>query len=341
MLKLTEMCTHCGFCLETCPTYVVTRNEIHSPRGRIEAVRSGINSIGFQTCMYCRLCETACPAGVKYGQIITPYRKSSATKIIIEKLLENPNLFSKTIRFVKNINHPNVQRLKQFINIDEVTEPLQNDVKDGDIILFPGCIESIVFRRTVEKALKFLSKHYKVKVINGCCGLAHISNGNYEEAKKLAKRLHEEFKGKKVVTLQSNCAAFMKEYKELFGIDVDAYDFAEFIVKENLEVPKVKETFTLHYPCHAYRKKLTKYIRDVAERMGINIAEMEDPYFECGSGGDYWSFHPKLSDMVMRVKKEKTSKSGVNKVIVTNSVCSLAIRSMGYEVYHLADLIDA
>ncbi|MEM3856346.1 MAG: (Fe-S)-binding protein, partial [Saccharolobus sp.] len=170
MLKLTEMCTHCGFCLETCPTYVVTRNEIHSPRGRIEAVRSGINSIGFQTCMYCRLCETACPAGVKYGQIITPYRKSSATKIIIEKLLENPNLFSKTIRFVKNINHPNVQRLKQFINIDEVTEPLQNDVKDGDIILFPGCIESIVFRRTVEKALKFLSKHYKVKVINGCCG---------------------------------------------------------------------------------------------------------------------------------------------------------------------------
>lgn len=337
-LKLTDMCTHCGFCLETCPTYVVTRNEVHSPRGRIEAIRAGINSIGFQTCMYCRLCETACPAGVKYGQIIIPFRKSDLKKVIMEKLLENPKLFSKVLKYTNKIHHPDIERFRKFIKDYEITEPLENN-DEGDIILFPGCIESILFRKTVENAFRLLSKRYKVRILNSCCGLAHISNGNYEGAKKLAEKLSREVNGKKVVTLQSNCAAFMKEYKELFGIEINSYDFAEFLIKESIEVPRINDTFTIHYPCHAYRQGLTKYIKELALRLGVKISEMEDPYFECGAGGDYWLSHPKLSDLVMKVKKDKIDKSGVKKVIVTNSVCALAIRSMGYEVFHLADLI--
>ncbi|AAK43261.1 (Fe-S)-binding protein [Saccharolobus solfataricus] len=339
-LKLTEMCTHCGFCLETCPTYVVTRNEVHSPRGRIEAVRIGINSTGFETCMYCRLCETACPAGVKYAQIITPVRKSSLKKTVMEKMLENPKLLAKSLKLLSKANsYPEVQRFVKFVKPNEVSEPLETD-GEGDIILFPGCIESVIFRKTVEKAYKYLGKKYKVKIINGCCGLAHISNGNYEGAKKLAIRLAEKVKGKKVITLQSNCAAFMKEYKEWFGIEINAYDFAEFLIKEGIELPKVNDTFTVHYPCHAYRQKLVSHIRNVAEKMGIKIREMEDPHFECGAGGDYWLSHPKLSDMVMNVKRGKIAKSEAKKVIVTNSVCALAIRSMGYDVYHIADLLD-
>ncbi|TRM75405.1 (Fe-S)-binding protein [Sulfolobus sp. A20-N-F6] len=340
-LKLTEMCTHCGFCLETCPTYVVTRNEVHSPRGRIEAVRAGINSIGFQTCMYCRLCETACPAGVKYGQIIVPYRKSDIKQTIIEKMLENPSIFSRVLKTMNRIDHPDIRRFMEFVGNVEVNSPLEGQKGEGkeEIILFPGCIESIFFRRTVEKAFNYLSKYYKVKIINGCCGLAHISNGNYKGAENLAKKLHEKIKDKKIVLLQSNCSAFMKEYSELFGINLHVYDFSEFIVKENLEVPRREGVFTIHYPCHAYRQKLTRYIKEVSEKMGLEIREMEDPFFECGAGGDYWLTHPKLSDMVRSVKREKIEKSGVRRVIATNSICALSIRSMGFDVFHIADFL--
>jgi glycolate oxidase iron-sulfur subunit len=72
----------------------------------------------------------------------------------------------------------------------------------------------------------------------------------------------------------------------------------------------------------AYRQGLTKYIKESALRLGVKISEMESPYFKCCAGDDYWLSHPKLSDLVMKATIEKIDKSGVKKVIVTNSICA-------------------
>ncbi len=76
-------CVHCGFCLPTCPTYLVLGNEMDSPRGRIYLIRAASEGkIGISDhfakhmnlCLLCRACETACPSGVKFGFLMESAR---------------------------------------------------------------------------------------------------------------------------------------------------------------------------------------------------------------------------------------------------------------------------
>ena len=73
-----DPCVHCGFCLPACPTYLVTGDEGHSPRGRIVLMRAlergeiAAHDPGLfdhlDACLGCRGCEPACPSGVGYGR---------------------------------------------------------------------------------------------------------------------------------------------------------------------------------------------------------------------------------------------------------------------------------
>jgi glycolate oxidase iron-sulfur subunit len=76
-------CVHCGFCLETCPTYVLWGAEADSPRGRIVLVNDGLNRdeplsdsmvTHFDRCLGCMACVTACPSGVRYDRLIERVR---------------------------------------------------------------------------------------------------------------------------------------------------------------------------------------------------------------------------------------------------------------------------
>ncbi len=80
-----ESCVHCGFCLQSCPTYRETQVEGDSPRGRILLMRrlaQGELSIAdpelvshLSRCLGCRACEPVCPSGVQYAPALEKVRE--------------------------------------------------------------------------------------------------------------------------------------------------------------------------------------------------------------------------------------------------------------------------
>jgi glycolate oxidase iron-sulfur subunit len=91
-------CVHCGFCLPTCPTYVLWGEEMDSPRGRIQLMDLGHEAgtslsgevVGhLDNCLGCMACVTACPSGVQYGKLIEDARQQverQVTRSLSERL---------------------------------------------------------------------------------------------------------------------------------------------------------------------------------------------------------------------------------------------------------------
>src|SRR5690242_12205087 len=82
MADAVTTCIHCGFCLAACPTYRVLGEEMDTPRGRIILMKQVLEGdLPWQQvqphidqCLGCLACEPACPSGVPYRDLLSPFR---------------------------------------------------------------------------------------------------------------------------------------------------------------------------------------------------------------------------------------------------------------------------
>ena len=76
--SILRSCVHCGFCNATCPTYQLLGDELDGPRGRIYLMKQMLEGsevtestqLHLDRCLTCRNCETTCPSGVKYHNLL-------------------------------------------------------------------------------------------------------------------------------------------------------------------------------------------------------------------------------------------------------------------------------
>lgn len=89
-----EGCTHCGMCLNQCPTYRLLGDERESPRGRIYLMKSAtegraeIDAAFYEhmtVCLACRACETACPATLGFGRLVEAARAEAVARVPLSR----------------------------------------------------------------------------------------------------------------------------------------------------------------------------------------------------------------------------------------------------------------
>ena len=91
--RVLRKCVHCGFCLATCPTYVLLGDELDSPRGRIYLMKEMLETGGppaaetvkhIDRCLSCLSCVSTCPSGVDYRRLV------DQTRVHIESTFRRP-----------------------------------------------------------------------------------------------------------------------------------------------------------------------------------------------------------------------------------------------------------
>ncbi|MBI4608983.1 MAG: 4Fe-4S dicluster domain-containing protein [Candidatus Rokubacteria bacterium] len=235
-------CVHCGLCLAYCPTFAELGTEMDSPRGRIFLVKSLAEGrialtesvvSHLSLCLDCRACETVCPAGVPYGQLI------EAAKAEIERqrpggplrrlfrwvnfalLLPRPGMLGLAASLLRLYQRSGLQALARASGLVRLLPgtlsaweallpevppaserpPLPElvpgeGVRRARVALLTGCVQQVIFgphNRATARILALNGAEVVVPRGQGCCGALHAHAGDHARAQELARRAIEAF----------------------------------------------------------------------------------------------------------------------------------------------------
>jgi glycolate oxidase iron-sulfur subunit len=256
-----DACVHCGFCLQACPTYLTLDDENDSPRGRIVLMRSAyegtlsLDDTSLRThidqCLGCRGCETACPSGVPYGELLEATRATIAARHrppLIARLVlatfRNPALLRVAL---------GVARLIRAMGIADVLAALPgrfgfamamlastnrrfkggkykasaHGATRGSVTQLRGCVMEGLFaetNRATERTLQVNGYAIAESPAPRCCGALHAHAGDLEGARSLARRniaAFEKTPSDFIVVNAAGCGAMMREYPHILSKDAE------------------------------------------------------------------------------------------------------------------------
>jgi glycolate oxidase iron-sulfur subunit len=253
-----DLCVHCGFCLQACPTYLVLEDENDSPRGRLMLMRGAVEgdlaiddpslTTHIDRCLGCRACETACPSGVPYGHLLEATRATIATRRkpgFVEsgllRTMASPLLRRITFALAKAARALRLTNLLARLPgragfafaMLESTRPVFTkpaavpavEARRESVAMLEGCVMEGLFEHTNRATARVLARNgYRLVEARGqqCCGALHAHAGDDTGAKALARRNIAPFEqsGADYIAVNAaGCGAMMKEYGHLLRDD--------------------------------------------------------------------------------------------------------------------------
>jgi glycolate oxidase iron-sulfur subunit len=369
-----NQCVGCGLCLPHCPTWRVSGEELHSPRGRIAAMRivEGEGEAGsrfveaMDGCILCRGCETACPSGVPFGRLMEDTRaalaaqagyqprwKRAALAVLGSRALLQAGsralAIGQRLRLVPG-------RLSDRLGLPPIPVRQPRLRPSGeDVWLFTGCVMDAWMRETHAATKRVLEAAGAGVALPdrraACCGALHVHAGLTARARSLAQRTMRAFPGQAPILVDSaGCGAQLKDYGHLLGTpEADhfaarVYDVSEWLAEHAHALPPPRAghhrpVVAVQDPCHLrHVQRAHPAVRTVLAPY-VEIRELDDEGLCCGAGGVFALEHPHRAREVRDRKVAAVTRSGATTVASANPGCILHLRGAGLDVRHPMELV--
>ena len=248
MAHAVQACVHCGFCLAACPTYHELGQEMDTPRGRIILMKQVLEGTlpaeaaqpHIDRCLGCLACEPACPSGVPYRDLISPYRakvESIVARTTGERLrrwlasqtipyparfrlaLLGAKIGRAFIALVPRVLRPMLDlapaHVPPAVKLPHIT-PARGE-RRARVALLAGCAQQVLDPDINVATIEVLSRN-GVEVIvpeaQGCCGGLAWHTGDLRAAQAFARRNLEAFPADvdAILTNAAGCGSAMHEY---------------------------------------------------------------------------------------------------------------------------------
>ncbi len=246
---ILRKCVHCGFCTATCPTYQLLGDELDGPRGRIYLMKQVLEGhtptrstqLHLDRCLTCRNCETTCPSGVQYGNLVEIGRRivdaqvprpagERAVRWALKEGLTSP-LFKPALRAGQMLRPllPGALRAKVPATAPSSAHRWPTAEHPRKVLLLAGCVQPAMLpniNSATARVLDAAGIQTLVASDAGCCGAIRLHLSDHEGALAHMRRNIDAWwplvaagSVEAIVMNASGCGVTVKEYGHSLGHD--------------------------------------------------------------------------------------------------------------------------
>jgi glycolate oxidase iron-sulfur subunit len=369
--EILRKCVHCGFCTATCPTYQLLGDELDGPRGRIYLIKQVLEGkpvtektrLHLDRCLTCRACETTCPSGVNYSQLLDigrqiveqklPRKGSEAlTRALLREVLPRPALFGPVVKLGQML-----RPLLPSVLADKLPPDAQGPAKGWPttshqrrMLVLAGCVQPSLAPNINAASARLLDKlgiSLFEEAKAACCGAVRFHLNDQDAAKNDMRRNidawwpHVEAGIEAIVVTASGCGVQVRDYGHVLADDAV---YAEKALKISalcrdpsevlahhfeplltlLGTPAKRGKVAFHSPCTLqHGLKIRGAIESLLLAAGYELTAVADAHLCCGSAGTYSILQPALSKQ-LRQNKLSALNAGLPSVIATANIGCLS-----------------
>lgn len=327
--QITENCTDCQLCVETCPFL----QEIGA--SPIEIARRKPSVVEAYSCTLCGLCEAVCPASLSLKQMFWEGRKAA---------VHSGQIDIDAYRYMfpdRKYNVMSYYRLAAGIQYDHL-----NCNAESAHGFFPGCVMQTYSPELVNTIFRHLQDNWgDISLITDCCGLPLEQLGLEARAGNFTHRLVDKLTKLKIKNLFiacPNCYYLLKQKLSNSHIKL-------LTVYEGLESTKLPgsrdQIITVHDSCPDRHEGIfAAQARQALTLKGYTVKELpscRETSICCGSGGQVTHFRPDLADQLVSLRWQELEQNPASIVAAYCLGCVLNLAKVpnSKKVQHVLNLL--